>query len=863
MIQRVFIASTSEDLEAYRLEAIDVIRELKLIPVHAEGFDPHADAGIVEACRQEVVGSDLVLAIVAWRRGWVPEPERGGNGRDSITKLEIDFALSRKPAPVPVTVLMADRGWPTGLCEEEPEARAYMRNFRGSIDRLARPFRHEGDTRPLDGFAKLVWKTLRDIIQHDTLPRPAEPLRVKRRPPSPRELPVDRPYPLLRPYEHTELFAGRERELSEVERLLRQPIPILGIHSRSGAGKSSLLCAGLVPALESRGQAVALDRHPDDPGLANRLLAQLLEPESGNASERLLPEFDPDSFVAHLSEARRLGGNRPPVLILDQFEDLFRYADRGDARATVGALLAATAQAQPGLADPLCRWVLAYRGEHHGEVVAWLHDVLRDAREKDLPRVDHLPHDLSTDDRFHEWPLPPFGSPPFGVPAAESEEAVVGAFQAAIEKPLRIAVGGGRPRYPYRFEKGGAERLAKSFARARMKSPDAALVPELQVVLALLLERAERPDAEGSRTLPVGDEPEQRIDEALKRHLDGVLGRIAREIPDEDPRRQRSRVLLALQRLADAQGRRGPGRPTSELDAAIGNRGRDVLELLSDARSRILVPQNDAFELSHDRMAEVVVGMVEEEGAHDRLLALQRVVDLNTELHRRGKEDEKAQSTRISRAHFKRIRENPGTLLWDPSRREWWEACRRRRSRDRRRWVTSAALVAVVAAAAGWGFWQQVVGRAEVERRLGEIGSQKSEAVIPSLALFATKFSSQAGKAREALAGRKEPVHTVFESLAENPDPGQVADAVEVVLPAGGFLEGRRRETRGLHGLGARLRRRPEREEERAVRRRAKLTGASSARPLRRSRAAPRDERQRAGLAPDPRRHVHDGKRGR
>ena len=65
--------------------------------------------------------------------------------------------------------------------------------------------------------------------------------------------------------------------------------------------------------------------------------------------------------------------------MVDQFEDVLR-SDRRRARAVVGMLLAASLRRQPGFEGPLCRWLLAYRQEFHGEVFLWLSDVLREAR---------------------------------------------------------------------------------------------------------------------------------------------------------------------------------------------------------------------------------------------------------------------------------------------------------------------------------------------------------------------------------------------------------------------------------------------------------------------------------------------------
>ncbi|MCP4592712.1 MAG: protein kinase, partial [bacterium] len=91
--------------------------------------------------------------------------------------------------------------------------------------------------------------------------------------PSP-ELPAE-PYPVLLPYTHPALLAGRDQEIAELRRLVRMPVPILGLCAPSGAGKSSLLVGGLVPALRASGATpVALVRHPHEPGIAGRLLGE-------------------------------------------------------------------------------------------------------------------------------------------------------------------------------------------------------------------------------------------------------------------------------------------------------------------------------------------------------------------------------------------------------------------------------------------------------------------------------------------------------------------------------------------------------------------------------------------------------------
>ena len=64
MSQRVFISSTSEDLEPYRAAARDVVLELGWMPTMMEYFGADGQGGVVEACSRRVDDSDLVLAIL-------------------------------------------------------------------------------------------------------------------------------------------------------------------------------------------------------------------------------------------------------------------------------------------------------------------------------------------------------------------------------------------------------------------------------------------------------------------------------------------------------------------------------------------------------------------------------------------------------------------------------------------------------------------------------------------------------------------------------------------------------------------------------------------------------------------------------
>jgi len=150
----VFVSSTSEDLESYRKIAEGAILDLQWRPEMMEHFVAET-APTLETCFQRIDKCDLVLAIIAWRQGWVPSQDQGGNGRDSVTALEIAHARSKN---IPVLYLLANNLWPVSLSEDEQEKRQWMRSFR-DVKQVAGFFGPEEEA-GLPRFAALVKQTL-------------------------------------------------------------------------------------------------------------------------------------------------------------------------------------------------------------------------------------------------------------------------------------------------------------------------------------------------------------------------------------------------------------------------------------------------------------------------------------------------------------------------------------------------------------------------------------------------------------------------------------------------------------------------------------------------------------------------------
>ena len=550
----------------------------------------------------------------------------------------------------------------------------------------------------------------------------------------PPQLPQE-PYPVLLPYRHPALLKGRDTELATLRRRLRMQVPILGLYGGSGAGKSSLLAGGLVPKLRAEGQPVALIRRPHEPDLAGRLLDDLL------ADREAVPSAanDTSSFIDGLLEVRRLAG-RPPLLVIDQLETLLRRPDsepstpasegRLESLTMLGRLLAASILPRPALDGPLCRWLLAYRQEVHGEVVTWLRELPHHLPSAGASSALSPPRESSASAHWHFFVCPPLGAPTAGGrrPGAGSPvNQTAQVFQAAIEAPLTLTDAGGAPRYRYRFAEDGAARLARAFARARAARPDAALTPELQVVLAHLLTGANMED--GEAVIKVPEDPGRLIDEALEDHLRRALQSAfpagQRGTNSGDAQIGRARALLALGELASRAGKRLQGLPVDQLGRAIGKDGEEILAKLATAQTRLVVLRESQdgwrYVLSHDRMADVVLRAVEQRGGHGRLrvdaelIGLRRLVALESALFA-----SEGKAPRLTRRHYRMIAAHAAALLWDEERRAWWAACQRRRRADRRRWAawSAAAVILLLIVGLGADRWarQRAEHRALVEQ---------------------------------------------------------------------------------------------------------------------------------------------------
>ena len=198
------------------------------------------------------------------------------------------------------------------------------------------------------------------------------------------------PYRGLLPFdqEHAGVFFGRQQLTAELIAKLAGRLAgpsMVVVSGASGAGKSSLLHAGLLPALTAGARLEGANDWPrvvmtptGDPltELATRLAA-MGHSDAAAARHRLAADPGRAHLVvgqAILDSAGRGNGTRPPaavrtrrlLLVIDQFEEVFTLAPgRGDGgqQAFIAALCAAASQPFGPHAEPAAVVIIAVRGD--------------------------------------------------------------------------------------------------------------------------------------------------------------------------------------------------------------------------------------------------------------------------------------------------------------------------------------------------------------------------------------------------------------------------------------------------------------------------------------------------------------------
>jgi hypothetical protein len=386
----------------------------------------------------------------------------------------------------------------------------------------------------------------------------------------PTEVQKRNPYVGPRPFERQDrdLFFGRDREASDLLSLIIAHRALL-LYAQSGAGKTSLLNARLIPLLEEEGfevlplarvRGLLEDIEPEEiPNLYvfNALMSWAAE----EADPKRLTQISLADFLKEREHPTdEMGLPSPRVVILDQFEELFtshqeRWPDREGFFEQVRDALEA---------DDLLRVVFVIREDHTARLD---------------PFAPVLPEKLRTRLRMERL----------------GKEAAL----AAVKGPLRDT--------RRSFADGIAEQLVEELLKVRIQTAtgETAQVPgeyvepvQLQVVCQSLWQ-----DLPPDVTVITGDHLQDfgDIDEALSGFYERSIKKAAQEsdTKERDLRRWFERSLIT------PAGTRGTVYRGPEETGGIPNAAVDVLENLHLIRGewRAGAPW---YELTHDRFIEPI-----------------------------------------------------------------------------------------------------------------------------------------------------------------------------------------------------------------------------------------------------------------
>jgi energy-coupling factor transporter ATP-binding protein EcfA2 len=403
------------------------------------------------------------------------------------------------------------------------------------------------------------------------------------------------PFPGLRPFESSEsaLFFGRDEQCDELlARLARRRL--VAVVGASGSGKSSLVRAGLLPALQrgylpTAGSSwqIAVFRPGGTPlaNLTDALLAGVGS-ESGTVdiTRETLTDLLTSSSLGLVAAADRLlaGGHGSLLVVVDQFEEIFRFRD-----------LAAGADAEESAVECV-NLLLGAAGQDDVPVYVIL--TMRSDYLGDCARFAGLPEALNDSQ--------------FLVPRMTREQ-----LRAAIEGP--VAVGGGKiaPRLVQRLLH-DVDALAGRTTRVitgagKTDEYDHDQLPVLQHALMRVWEVSKDLRAGGGvidlehYELP----PVETIHHALDRHAEEVFAGLPSDVHREIARK-------VFQRLTDRDwDNREVRRPTplAELVAVVSSAStsrkaddvaaavRVVLdEFAAEGRAFVVVNAQQHVDISHE-----------------------------------------------------------------------------------------------------------------------------------------------------------------------------------------------------------------------------------------------------------------------
>lgn len=361
----------------------------------------------------------------------------------------------------------------------------------------------------------------------------------------------DRPYKRLDFYETKDapIFFGREQEIQTLCSLIHAHRLVL-FYGPSGAGKTSLLLAGVLPRLEQ----TEMEYQPfylrtlDDPIKA-----------IGQAVQRHFTDVElpaSGSLVDFLAAAAR-SAEGPLIIVLDQFEEFFtRFTPQ--RRQTFIDELGSLIDSR----DIPVKVVLTLRED-------WLAAV-NEIRHR-------IPEIFNTDMRL--------------LPLTQDQ--------------ARLAISGPAERMGVQFEPALIDQLLADLAEDDNPTSEQLIMPpQLQLICTAVYDQAR---ADGRRRITLADY--ENVGGGI-----GILDRFienALQVHKEESRELAKRILMSLVTSHQTKGGRQPASLGAEL-GVDAETVKPILSRLTEQRLLRRLDENDTYELAHDILAATIAGWISE-----------------------------------------------------------------------------------------------------------------------------------------------------------------------------------------------------------------------------------------------------------
>lgn len=353
----IYLSSTYEDLKEYRLRVYEALHNSGHEVIAMEGYVA-TDKRPVEKCLADLKAVDIYVGLFAFRYGYIPPSHHNNPDELSITELELREAERLGKYCL---IFLADEMTPC-----IPQAFMDARTGEGSqgrqIEQLRDYLKREKTVRFFSAPDRLASNVQSAVAKYLGEGKP--PGKTKGQESGDVVAPLwdieklDSPYPGLGHFTryYAPVFFGREEEVQAIlDRMHGPEGRFIIISGDSGVGKSSVVDAGLLPALEtgkipdlrpscSVHMVPSQGQQPFDALL--RALGSLIN-QAGLDLDKLLNELTqaPETLGQQITAIMKASAaSRAPVLFIDQMEELFTAHDTTRANEFLTALYQAATE---------------------------------------------------------------------------------------------------------------------------------------------------------------------------------------------------------------------------------------------------------------------------------------------------------------------------------------------------------------------------------------------------------------------------------------------------------------------------------------------------------------------------------------